>query len=86
MQVEFDGVRWKRMIREERILAGAECKNGPPWRSVDMNLVPGLGIEPRTRGFSIPSQVLIGCKRAFVRYMSERTNYENFTRYFPKRR
>ncbi len=32
----------------------AETKNGPPWRSVDMNLVPGLGIEPRTRGFSIP--------------------------------
>jgi hypothetical protein len=53
---------------------------------IEVKVVPGLGIEPRTRGFSIPSQVLIGCKRAFVRYMSERTNYENFTRYFPKRR
>ncbi|MCL3145787.1 hypothetical protein L6M77_15305, partial [Klebsiella pneumoniae] len=29
------------------ISAGLECKNGPPWRSVAMNLVPGLGLTPQ---------------------------------------
>ena len=30
-----------------------------------MNLVPGLGIEPRTRGFSIP--VFMECKGVSIR-------------------
>ncbi|KKY92261.1 hypothetical protein OA48_19385 [Klebsiella variicola] len=34
-------------IEEMLITAGLECKNGPPWRSVAMNLVPGLGLTPQ---------------------------------------